>query len=208
MKSFLTCLFILAITMPAVADPIVPTTLSVVPIGGDLKVGSDVTVGVIARDPYLGDTLVGWQTDVDFSTNLAFVSQQEGSFFTNLGSTYFLPGSVDQSSGVISAVADALIGNPSGPPNGDLLDLTFQVTSPGPGFVLLANTILSDNTYTSYAVISEPFSFTVYPSFGSGTAPEPTTFGLAGLAGGLMIIALLLSHHKREERPSRDRKFH
>lgn len=200
MKSFLTCLFILATTMPALADPIVPTTLTVLPVGGDLKVGSDITVGVIAQDPSLGDTLVGWQTDVDFSTNLAFVSQQEGSFFTNLGNTYFLPGSVDQSTGVVSAVADALIGNPSGPPNGDLLDLTFQVTSPGPGFVLLANTILSDNTYTNYAVVAEPFSFTVYPSFGSGTVPEPNTFRLAGLASGLIITTLLLSHHKREER--------
>lgn len=166
--AFLPCL---AIAIPIVS--VQPSTSTIYP--GDtfnLSVGiSDVT------------DLFAFQFDIGFDPAiLSAVSVTEGPFLPSGGSTFFVPGTIDNIAGSISFNADSLIGAISGVSgDGTLATLSFQALALGTSPVDLSNVILLDSTFSDISFNTANASVNV--------VPEPATFILlgSGLLSGLAL---------------------
>ena len=114
--------------------------------------------------PSIGDTfnvnvdvanindLYAYQLDLTFDPKLlSAVSVSEGPFLPSGGTTFFIPGTIDNAGGSVTATADALIGAISGVSGSGTL-LTFQFTALGYGTSALdiANPILLDLSFQRY----------------------------------------------------------
>src|ERR1700733_8124518 len=84
----------------------VPVTLSVQPVSSSIVAGTSETLDInITNVP----DLFGFQFDVSFAPGvLSAVSITEGSFLPGGGSTFFLPGDIDNGAGTIALTADTL----------------------------------------------------------------------------------------------------
>jgi hypothetical protein len=154
-------------TTLAVSPPMTNTT------GGQL-VSLDIDVSDIS-DPY------AWQFDVDFDPSIvSVVSISEGTFLASGGTTFFVPGTIDNSDGSISFNADTLIGALVGVDgSGTLATVEFNAIGAGDSAVTLNNIILLDSNVNNIDFTSTDGSINV-----SGTAvvPEPNSVVLI-LAG-------------------------
>jgi hypothetical protein len=77
----------------------------------------------------------------DSATDFATEASNEGGFLTGI------TGFIDNSTGILSGVADSMSGN-TGPgltPDGTIADITFEALSPGTFALNLANAFLTDN---------------------------------------------------------------
>src|ERR1022692_4762920 len=77
--------------------------------------------------------LYAFQFDLAFDpTILQLLSVSEGSFLPSAGSTFFIPGDIDNIGGDAISNADTLVGDiPGASGDGDLVDFTFQAINPG-----------------------------------------------------------------------------
>ena len=132
--------------------------------------------------------LYAFQFDLGFDpTILQATSVAEGALLPSGGTTFFVPGSIDNVAGVVSSVADTLVGPiPGVNGDGDLVDITFDAIGAGTSVLGLANAIFLDSTLTN---ITDGITFTgstVTVSASPGV-PEPTTLTLVAFG----IVSLM-----------------
>jgi hypothetical protein len=87
--------------------------------------------------------LFGCQFDLGFNPAVfAATTVTEGPFLSSGGATIFLPGAIDNVSGLISSIADILAGPVSGVNgSGTLLNASFQALAAGTSSISLFNVI-------------------------------------------------------------------
>ena len=125
--------------------------------------------------------LYGYQFDLGFNPAvLAAVSVTEGPFLTGGGATIFLPGTIDNVGGSITANADILDGAVSGVSgSGTLLTVSFQALAAGSSTVQVFNLMALDSFGLGLTLTTSSSTVTV-----TGAVPEPGT-GVLLVAGAL-----------------------
>jgi adhesin HecA-like repeat protein len=121
--------------------------------------------------------LNAFQFDVGFNqNNLMAMSVAEGSFLPSGGSTVFIPGTIDNTDGVIAATADALVGAVGVSGSGTLAVFDFSAIGSGTTDLTVSNVILVDSNGNLINLVSN--------------TPEPSTVILFAL--GALGLALKL----------------
>ncbi len=169
--------FILVVLLFALSSSLLAGTLAVLPTTLTEKAGQTFTLSI---DITGAVDLYAYQFDLGFDpTVLAAVSVSEGSFLPAGGSTIFLPGTIDNVGGSITANADILNGAVSGVTgSGDLLDVTFRALASGSSKVQIFNLIALDSFGLGQTETTVASTVQVSP------APEPPT--------GLLLLAVAL----------------
>jgi general secretion pathway protein D len=138
----------------------------------------------------------------DFQFDLAFnpavlqlTNIVEGGFLLTGGSTFFLPGTVDNTLGNATANADTLIGAiPGVSGTGELAEFDFTAVGPGISSLTLSNVILQDSTSSLLDSTTAAGSVTVQGT--TTTVPEPSTLLLLGV-GFLTLAAMAVRLNRR-----------
>jgi hypothetical protein len=122
----------------------------------------------------------------DSTTAFAAEASAEGGFLTGI------IGFIDNTSGLLSGVADSMSGN-SGPgltPSGTIADITFEALSPGTTALTLANAFLTDGGNFLYSGNSDfALSDGSVTVVGVAAVPEPGTLPLLGIALVALAVA-------------------
>jgi hypothetical protein len=153
------------------------------------------TISVVgpSTNPNMGDTfavdvdvtgitdLYAFQFDLSFDpTLLSAVSVTEGDFLPSGGTTFFIPGTIDNVGGTVSANADTLIGAiPGVTGDGMLAEFEFTALAVGTSTLSFANEILLDSSLNDITADTtfENGSVTVDAPI-SSAVPEPSTLSM------------------------------
>lgn len=167
----------------------VPTQLSVITSSAHVPAGSTLTVNITA-DP--AEPIAGIQFNVAFNSSLlTAVSVTQGDFFEGHDS-YFIPGSIDNDTGVITNIAGAL--TPSGPgitTSGTVAVIEFvAATVEGTATINLTDALLGDPAGLAVPVITQNASVTItleitfqfHPGWNLITLPIQQTYTAETLA--------------------------
>lgn len=180
------CLVLGAGTRPATASPII----RIQPSSSTVTTGSffDVFVEI---SPVTD--LFAYQFDITFDPAIvSAVSISEGPFLATGGSTFFIPGSIDNTAGTITFTANSLLGALSGVTgNGTLADVQFSALSEGTSVIALSNVQLLDSTLNDISVTTADGTVGV----SRVPVPEPGTFSI--LLAGLSVLGLVARSRKR-----------
>lgn len=130
--------------------------------------------------------LTSWQFDLAYNpTILQADLVTEGPFLSSAGTTFFTPGVIDNSTGLISLVSVSFVDvfPPSG--SGVLATIHFTALSPGLSPLTASNVFLnfSDSGFT---LTNGSVCVSGSPACGGSPVPEPSTVGLLAL-GGLIL---------------------
>jgi general secretion pathway protein D len=169
------------------------------------RVFADISVVGPATNPQVGNTfsvevnatgitdLYAFQFDLSFDPALlAAVSVTEGAFLPGGGTTFFIPGTIDNVGGAVTATADTLIGAIPGVTGSGVLAV-FQFTALGQGTsaVSFANEILLDSS------LNDITANTTFQNGSVTVTPEPRLVPV--LCGGLLAIALARRYRQRRQ---------
>ena len=163
------------------------TVLSVDPGSQTVTAGTDFTVDVNISGV---SNLYGYQFDLLFNPSvLSAVSSSEGSFLSKGGSTFFIPGTNDNTHGVVAATADTLLSNSKGASgSGTLVAFTFDAIKSGVSNITISGADFSNASSGSISTSTFGGSVTV----GGMRAPEIDPSSALGavtlLAGGLLLL--------------------
>jgi len=153
-------------------------TLSVEPPSAHILVGNSGSITINASN--VAD-LFAYQFDLAFDpTLLHALGVFEGPFLATGGSTQFIPGSIDNSAGLISGIADSLTGPVAGVTGGGVLvTIFFQALQFGTSPISLSNFTLLDSSLSDIPATAID---------GVVSTPEPRSIsflllGLLGVAG-------------------------
>lgn len=151
-----------------------PTSVSV---GAGTSFAVDITIGN-AQDLY------AFQFDIAFTAGvLSANAVTEGAFLSTGGTTFFLPGTINNISGTISFNADTLVGSVPGVSGGGTLAVVdFVAVAAGMSPIRIVNVTAIDSTLS-------PMNTTTIggvADVGGNGVPEPRTLILAG--GGLLCV--------------------
>jgi len=130
--------------------------------------------------------LYAYQLDLTFDpTLLSAVSVSEGPFLPGGGTTFFIPGTIDNVGGSVAATADALIGPiPGVSGDGTLLTFEFTALAPGTSALTLANPFLFDSSLNDITANTTFGNGSVTIGAATSVTPEPGTY--------LALCAILL----------------
>lgn len=160
------------------------TVVGIQPVSTTIAPGGTATLDV---DVSGVTDLYGFQFDVLFgASTVSATSETEGSFLATGGTTFFIPGTIDNVGGGITSTGDTLIGSiPGVAGDGTLAVLIFTGLAPGTSSIDLANGLLLDSNFNSIDFITQDASITVQSTV---VTPEPSSLlllatGLAALFG-------------------------
>jgi len=160
------------------AAPVVSAPFVTVDVGDTFTISVSVTE---AAD------LTHWQFSLGFDPAIVQANLvTEGDFMSAFGATLFIPGAIDNTSGLISLVADSYIDLPPLPSgDGTLATIEFTALSPGVSPLSLSDVFLnlSDQDFGI-----ENGQITVAGSTPPPPVPAPTTLVL--LASGLVLLGV------------------
>jgi hypothetical protein len=180
----LSCLMLWAVlgALPAWSDTV--AILSIQPNAKAVAAGDVFGLAVNITDV---SDLFAFQFDLGFAPAvLSSTSITEGLFLFGGGSTFFIPGTIDNVSGAIIATADTLIGTISGVSgSGTLAEVQFTTLAPGTSSVTLSNVQLLDSSLS-------PIAFTTAEGK-VDVVPEPSTM----LLFGSCLLGLAAAWRKR-----------
>ena len=222
---FAVAMLLLAGSSAAFADAV----LSVVPTPSSVFVGQTFTVGIYVTGPTVihnGTTFTSPVTDLDaFQFDVAFncavsganatscspgasilnaLSVTEGPFLTDGGSnfTFFEPGTINNSTGLISSIGD--VGGYGVTGSGNLVNITFQALTAGTtSIAILANSdlqffdsngnpiVVANTVTTSPTKETFPTNQTLSANV-TVVTPEPPSLELL-LIGAISLAALMVS---------------
>jgi general secretion pathway protein D len=157
---------------PALASPIVsiaPSTTMTAP-------GSMFSVDINVTDAF---DLYAFEFDLGFNQGALLAnSTLEGSLLSNLGPTFFIPGTIDNGAGTISFTSNSLLSAiPGATGNGTLATVIFTAVAPSITTLNVFNLVLLDSQLSGIPSSSVGGSVSV-----TGAAvPEPSTIALVGL---------------------------
>ncbi|MGA2119956.1 MAG: cohesin domain-containing protein [Bryobacteraceae bacterium] len=169
----------------AASTSLLAGTISVQPAAPTVTVGQSFTLSV---DISGASDLYGYQFDLGFDPSvLEATSVTEGAFLGTGGPTIFVPGTIDNVGGSITANADILNGAVSGVNgSGDLLDVTFQALTARASGVQVFNLIALNSFGQGLTEATAGSTVTV----SAGSVPEPGA-GLLLAAGVVGLFAFL-----------------
>jgi len=126
----------------ALAKPLV----SVEPASHYVVIGNTISVQIDASDVL---DLYAYQFDLTFDpTFLSATSVTEEAFLATGGTTYFVPGTIDNTTGSITFIANTLIGPVAGVNgSGSLALVQFLALARGTSSIELSNVVLLDSSY-------------------------------------------------------------
>jgi len=173
-----------------------------------LSLADTISVQTPMTNPSIGDTftvdinatgitdLYAFQFDLTFDpTLLSAVSVTEGGFLPSGGTTFFIPGTVDNVGGDVAATADSLIGNISGVTGaGILAEIQFTALAPGMSTLSFANEILLDSSLNDITANTTFQNGSLTINGTTAAVPEPKTFPLLCL--GLLAL-IVIQRRKR-----------
>lgn len=124
--------------------------------------------------------LASYQFDIGYNPLLVTgISVTEGPFLATARPTVFIPGSIDNASGLISLTAGTLTGlGPGVTGSGTLVDIQFSALSAGTATLSILSPLLFDSGLNPINVLISNASVDI----GGAAVPEPTT-GLLILLG-------------------------
>jgi general secretion pathway protein D len=193
-NGFVNLLSILAVLMCPVTASAIPT-LSFMPSETTQTVGS--TFDVSLRITEVSD-LYAYQFDLGFDpTILSAVDVFEGPFLGSGGATFFIPGTIDNGTGVISFTANTLVAPiPGVSGNGELVRIRFNAAAPGESALTIFNSLLLDSGLSpiDHSAISGKVTATSAP------VPEPSSVVLLCLGFALVHLRNALSARTRLSR--------
>ncbi|WP_260705921.1 cohesin domain-containing protein [Edaphobacter flagellatus] len=207
--------------------------LSVIYLPNSLTVGQQFTVSIDVTGPtvsHSGQTFPSDVADLDaFQFDLAFncavaggnstscapgsnilsaLSVTEGSFLPNggLNPTFFEPGAIDNSTGLISLIGDVGASGVTG--SGTLVNITFQALQAGTtSIAILANNdlqfydsngnpiVIDDSVTTSPSKDTFPTNQSLSTTVTVAPVPEPPSGQLLLLGGSIFLLGLSLPRH-------------
>jgi adhesin HecA-like repeat protein len=134
--------------------------------------------------------LYAFQFDLSFDpVVLAATSSTEGPFLPSGGATFFIPGTIDNVNGMVTATADTLIAAPAGVSGADTLaSFGFSAIGVGTSALTFSNVILLDSNLNDIPFTLSNGSVTVQGG-GPSAVPEPVTAALLGTA--LLVLWVL-----------------
>jgi len=149
-------------------------TLSIQPANTLATQGNGFSLDVSITDV---TDLFAYQFDIAFDPAvLEAQSTTEGSLLPTGGSTFFIPGTIDNTKGLISFTADSLIGAISGVNGtGVLAQLEFSAIGAGTSPVNLSNVILQDSALLDISANIIGGAVQIQ----GGTVPEPASIPLS-----------------------------
>ncbi len=171
---------LLTASTPLLADILVQPATNSVTAGQTFTLSVDISA---VTDLY------GYQFDVGFDpTVLEALSVSEGSFLPTGGATFFIPGTIDNVGGTISANADILEGAVSGVSgSGDLLDVSFLALAAGSSSVDVFNVLALNSLGQGIALTTTGADITVT----AAPVPEPASSLLLATIAVWLIGRLL-----------------
>jgi hypothetical protein len=169
------------------------TVVSIQPTSSTVSPGGITTLDVDVSNV---SNLYSFQFDVTFgASTVAVISETEGGFLATGGTTFFIPGTIDNVGGSVTSTADTLIGSvPGVNGSGTLVVLDFTGLALGTTSIDLANVILLNSSFNSIGFTTQDANLTV----GSSVTPEPSSWLL--MATGL--IAVIKTTHAKRRRMS------
>lgn len=140
--------------------------------------------------------LFAFQFDLSFDPSIVQLqSITEGPFLPTAGTTFFLPGTIDNTAGTATFTADALIGPISGVSgSGVLADFNFEALSEGTSNLTLSNAILVDSSGGLISFTPQSGQATI----AGRTLPEPTFFPLLGGIGMVLCGCLVIKRRRQQ----------
>jgi len=144
-------------------------TLTVEPSLLSVSTGSNFSLVI---DVNTVSDLFAYQFDVDFNPKVLSVSAvTEKSFLAGGGTTFFLPGTIDNVGGSVTSIADTLLGPGGGVSGtGALVQIDFAAKGSGTSSIDLANFLFLDSTGATIGVSTQNGTVDASPASAS---PEP-----------------------------------
>lgn len=153
-----------------------------VAVGDEINIAVDIS-GI--------EDLYGFNLSIGYDpAKVGFLSVTEGTFLSNVNTTYFIPG-VDDGAGSVAFSGAALIGPIAGASgSGNLLNFVFKGTGPGLALFSLSDLLFIDSAFGDIAVDGTTLRVRIEGE--PIDVPEPASLALllaGSLAGSLALAA-------------------